>query len=247
VNLAAVLFDLDGTLLDHDTASAAAVTSWLSAYGIPQDDIEAAVPYWQELEQRHYPAWRAGEISFTEQRRRRTRDLFGALGIPVQAEDLDAVFTQYLADYEAAWTAFDDAAPALQRIATAGLRIGVLTNGDLAQQTAKLTAIGLIDHCGPVFASSALPAAKPDARAFTEACRRLDSAPATVLMVGDNYEVDILGARAAGLLAIHLNRSAEGSQASYDRIRTLHDLLPGISSLATAQPPTTTTPGEQPA
>jgi putative hydrolase of the HAD superfamily len=107
----------------------------------------------------------------------------------------------------------------------------VLTNGDLAQQTAKLTAIGLIDHCGPVFASSVLPAPKPDARAFTEACLRLDCAPATVLMVGDNYEVDVLGARAAGMPAIHLDRS-EGVRASHDRINTLQDLLPAISSLA---------------
>jgi len=56
-----------------------------------------------------------------------------------------------------------------------------------------------------------LPAAKPDRRAFTEACRRIDANPAQVLMVGDNYETDILGARAAGLSAIHPDRSAERS------------------------------------
>ncbi len=229
MRLTAVLFDLDGTLLDHQAASIAAVNSWLASYGISQTEIEAVVPYWFELEQRHYSAWRAGEISFHEQRRRRTRDFFHAVGITVQARDLDAVFTDYLTGYEAAWTAFDDAAPALHRIAATGLRIGVLTNGDHAQQTAKLAAIGLIDHCGPVLASSVLPAAKPDPRAFTEACSRLGADPARALMVGDNYEIDVLGARAAGLPAVHLDRSAECPEPDSDRISTLRDLLGDIS------------------
>ena len=73
MKLTAVLFDLDGTLLDHDAASAAAIRGWLPGYGIRPDDIEAAIPLWLELEQRHYPAWRAGEISFAEQRDRASR------------------------------------------------------------------------------------------------------------------------------------------------------------------------------
>jgi putative hydrolase of the HAD superfamily len=225
VQLAAVLFDLDGTLLDHEAASTAAVSSWLSSHGASRTDIESAVPLWFELEQRHYPAWCTGEITFQEQRRRRTRDFFLAVGITVRAEDLDAAFAEYLTGYEAAWTAYDDAAPALLRVAAAGLRSGILTNGDQAQQTAKLVTIGLIDHCGPVFSSSVLPAQKPDHRAFTEACRRLGVDPARVLMVGDNYEVDILGARAAGLSAIHLDRLAEHPETNNERISTLHDLL----------------------
>jgi putative hydrolase of the HAD superfamily len=44
-------------------------------------------------------------------------------------------------------------------------------------------------------------------------------------MVGDNYELDVLAARAAGLSAIHLDRSADRSEPAGDRISTLHDLL----------------------
>jgi putative hydrolase of the HAD superfamily len=45
-------------------------------------------------------------------------------------------------------------------------------------------------------------------------------------MVGDNYEIDILGARAAGLSAIHLDRSARHPGPDRERISTLNDLLP---------------------
>lgn len=246
MKLTAVLFDLDRTLVDHDAATLAAFSSWLAGYGMPGDDIPAAYACWQELERRYHGAWQAGEISFTQQRRLRTRDLFATAGIPLQAGDLDAVFGQYLAGYRAAWTAFEDAAPALRRVAAAGLRAGVLTNGDQAQQTDKLRATGLLPHCGPVLALSELPAAKPDPRAFTAACRALGSDPATVLMVGDDYEADILGARAAGLPAVHLDRASACSAADHDCITTLGDLRPepalqpasqaGEQSMASASP-----------
>lgn len=224
-HLVAVLFDLDGTLLDHEAATVAALRAWLPSYGLRPDEIEAVIPVWLDLEERHYPAWRAGQISFQEQRRRRIADFLPVMGRTVQADRLDAVFAEYLVRYEAAWAAFDDAAPALRRIAAAGLQVAVLTNGDQAQQTAKLAATRLLDLCGPVFASSQLPAAKPDRRAYIEACRRLHADPGQTLMVGDNYDLDVLAARAAGLSAVHLDRSADRTEPPSDRITTLHDLL----------------------
>jgi putative hydrolase of the HAD superfamily len=97
-HLAAVLFDLDGTLVDHQAATAAALRAWLPSYGLRQEDIEAAIPVWCGLEQQH-PAWQAGQISFAEQRRRRIRDFLPAIGQVVQAGQLDAVFAGYLTCY----------------------------------------------------------------------------------------------------------------------------------------------------
>jgi putative hydrolase of the HAD superfamily len=234
-HLAGVLFDLDGTLVDQRGAASAALHAWLPSYGLSTEDIEALVPLWFDLERLHYPAWLAGEITFQEQRRRRLRAFLPAAGMTVRRDQLDAVFADYLACYKGAWTAFDDAAPALRRVASAGLRVGVLTNGDQAQQTAKLSATGLVGLCGPVFASSALSAAKPDRRSYLEACHRLGVSPGDVLMVGDNYELDVLAPRAAGLLAIHLDRSPAGSAVAADSIGSLHDLFP--AACAAKEPP----------
>lgn len=224
-DLACVLFDLDGTLVDQEGAAVAALHAWLPSYGLSADDIQALIPLWFELEQRHYPTWLAGEITFQEQRRRRLQDFMPAVSTTIRLDQPDTLFAEYLACYKAAWTAFDDAAPALQRVAAAGLQVAVLTNGDQAQQTAKLRATGLLALSGPVFASSALPAGKPDRRAYFEACRRLRLTPGQVLMVGDNYELDVVPARAAGLAAVHLDRSLVGPAATGDPIGSLHDLL----------------------
>ncbi|MFT4218702.1 MAG: HAD family hydrolase [Micropruina sp.] len=90
------------------------------------------------------------------------------------------------------------------RAFASGCRVGVLTNGDEGQQREKLAAIGLLRPDLRVFASSTLGCAKPEARAFELACGGLATAPSQTVMVGDDRVKDVLGARAAGLHAIHL-------------------------------------------
>jgi putative hydrolase of the HAD superfamily len=57
-----------------------------------------------------------------------------------------------------------------------------------------------------VFASSALPAAKPDPRSYLAACAALGADPAATLMVGDSLRHDVVGAQRAGLQARLLDR-----------------------------------------
>jgi putative hydrolase of the HAD superfamily len=169
-------------------------------------------------------------VSHQGQRRARTSDFLAGLGIALPGdtdsstapvETLDTMFSGYLAAYTKAWRAYDDAIPTLCRVRDAGLAVAVLTNGDQAQQTAKLRATGLLDLCGPVLASSALPAAKPSKVAYDAVCEALDRSPDQLLMVGDNLDADVLGARAAGFHAVHLDRSRPTGP---DSIGTLHDL-----------------------
>lgn len=226
-----VLLDLDGTLIDHDGAVSAALHAWLPSYGLSHDKITAATPLWLDLRHRHYQAWQSRQVTFREQRRRTVNEFASAIGMPVRLDQLDALFAEYLAYFEAAWTAFEDAAPALRRIASARLQVAVLTNGDHAQQTAKLKVTGLYDLCGPVFTSSELPAPKPDPRSYLTVCRLLQVTPCRALMVGDDYELDVAAARAAGLQAIHLDRSPAGTAVTADSIRSLDELLANQQNL----------------
>lgn len=222
--LDAVVLDLDGTLLDHDAAALAGLATLLDALDVP-DAPEAWVAEWCRLEDRHYPAWRDGLISFPEQRRLRLRDFLPLVDRPAPDDaELDQVFDRYLEGYERGWVAFPDALPAVQRLRREGLRIAVLTNGDHEQQTAKLRAIGLLDLCGPVIASSRTGAPKPDPRAYAAACAAVGASPEAVLMVGDNHDLDVLAPRAAGLRAVHLDRHCTHPAPEQERITTLGDL-----------------------
>jgi putative hydrolase of the HAD superfamily len=96
---------------------------------------------------------------------------------------------------------FEDALAALDRLATRYTLLA-LTNGN-----ADLSRIAGL---APLFKGSVtardLGVAKPDARIFHHACGRLGHAPADVLHVGDDFDLDVAGALAAGLQAAWVRR-----------------------------------------
>jgi len=220
VKLRGVLLDLDGTLVDHESAAAAGLRGWLPAIGLVP--TETAIARWAEMQETHLAAWRDGRISFAEQRRRRLRDFLGTRGTDAE---LDELFAGYLTHYEDAWRAFDDAAEALTALAAAGLATAVLTNGSRGQQLRKLSRTGLADRVGPVFSVDDLGVAKPHAEAFLKSCARWGYAPGEVLSVGDDHALDVLGARAAGLSAVHLDRHGRGPAGEAHRLTSLRELV----------------------
>lgn len=221
--LAAVAFDLDGTLFDHYGASRRAVRAWLPT--LSGDDSPELVDAWFAAERRHFPAWRDGQVSFAEQRRRRLREILDLLGLPPRsADDLDALFDEYLAVYRGEWRAFDDVAAAYEAVAAAGLRTAILTNGPEELQRAKIDGIGLAGRVGPVVTAEGLGVAKPYVGAYDGLCAALGLVPQQVMYVGDDYDLDVAGARAAGVRAIHLDRDGAGPEGEHARITTLDEL-----------------------
>jgi len=97
---------------------------------------------------------------------------------------------------------FPGALAALERLA-ARFPIAALTNG-----TADLSRIGIRQHFVFQLGAREHGVAKPDASIFLSACERLGLAPAQVLHVGDDPEMDVLGAHRAGLRSVWINRDA---------------------------------------
>lgn len=89
-------------------------------------------------------------------------------------------------------TLFDDALPALQRLAVR-FPILALTNGN-----ADLERIGLASYFVGCLSARDFGRGKPHADFFYAGCAELGFAPATVLHVGDDWALDIEGAHAAG-------------------------------------------------
>ena len=223
----AVVFDLDDTLFDHASSTRHALEDWLRALGVPV--APSLATEWTKLEARHFEAWRAGAISFEEQRRRRLRDFLPLLGRPVGADaELDSVFAGYLHCYEESWRAFDDTRPALDALAAAGLVLAVLTNGTAAQQRAKVERIGVADQLATVVTSEEIGVAKPAPRAYLHTCRLIGSEPTRTLHVGDRHDLDVVAARAAGLPALHPDRLGTHQEPPDGRLRSLAELAPRL-------------------
>ncbi|WP_022881513.1 HAD family hydrolase [Gryllotalpicola ginsengisoli] len=212
---AVVLFDLDGTLFDHPTAFARGILAHLRSLGEPYtvDDPAETVAAWQLAEDRHYERYLAGELDYDGQRIARAREFTARFG--VTGLDDDALldwFAGYHRDYREAWSAYDDALPALDALEEAlpGVRFGIITNGELALQLRKVRLIGAADRMAEVIASGDVGAAKPDPAIFAHAVERFGVPPADAVYVGDKLRVDALGAADAGLRAVWIDRGEVG-------------------------------------
>lgn len=227
-----VLFDLDGTLVDHESAAADAVVAALA----DMDGAEGVEPaalgrLWVEIEHAAMDRYLAGEIGFQEQRRLRVARLRAELGLPAWTdEQADEWFTGYLREYERAWRTYPDALPALERLRRERpeAALGVVTNGNGQQQRRKLAQTGLAALMPTVVVSGEVGVAKPDPEIFQIACRRLGLPPQEVAYVGDRHQTDALAAKAAGLRGIWLDRGGEkGADPGVPVIASLAD-LPGV-------------------
>ena len=219
---AAIIFDLDGTLVDDEHAVEIAPETFRSQYRewlpMSSQDLKRQ---WMALLDLHFGRYLAGEISMQEQRRARLRDVFET-AIPVLPDKhADEMFAVYERAYRQAWIPFSDAVPALAALTP--FRLAVLTNGNLALQVEKLQNAGLLEYFTDVFASSEIGFAKPHPEAFQEACRRLGIEPGRCIYIGDNLKTDAEGSFAAGLVSVWLNRVPSGGVPS-EGIPIIHSL-----------------------
>ncbi|MTH68954.1 HAD-IA family hydrolase [Agromyces bracchium] len=226
----------------HREAVAAGIVLHLRERGYAADEA-AARALWHELEERHYHAYLAGELSFEGQRRARAAEFALAHGDPLDDESAGAWFATYFERYRESWALHDDAMPAFEEIERTlpGVRFGIITNGEPDFQRAKLVRLGLeVGHPGRIehlVASGAEGVTKPDRRIFEVALERFaeDGAVSGAAFIGDRLRTDAIGAAEAGLIGVWLNRSGErpgepeatdAAAAGVLEIRTLAELAP---------------------
>lgn len=210
----AVLYDLDGTLVDHEHAARAGVDAWCRSLGMPEGQWDR----WSEIEGRWFTRFENGEVSHLGQRIGRCREFLGRPELD-ETEALD-LYEFYLAVYRENWRAFPDAGPSLDTALAAGLKVGILTNGARVMQQAKMESTGLWRAGMIMCATVEIGAPKPQPEAYLGALQQLGATPEETVMIGDSWANDVEGARKVGMTAIHLARTGvpAGSISSLDEI-----------------------------
>ena len=204
----AVLFDLDDTLFDHQYCYRAALQAIYDHFeplrAKPFTDLETL--YQNILETFHTQAV-AGKISLEEARRLRIQAIFVDYGMDISLDDAQRIDeTHYRHTYMKARRAVPGAQQLLATLRERELKIGIITNHVLTEQTDKLVAIGLTDYTDVVIAAGEVGVSKPDPHIFQILLDSLNCQPHDVVLVGDSWNADIIGAKRAGIRAIWLNR-----------------------------------------
>lgn len=127
------------------------------------------------------------------------------------------------------WRAYDDVAPAFTRLRSRGVAVGIISNWDTRLERV-LGGLGLGGLVDTVVSSAVVGLHKPDPRIFELACRRLEVEPERCAHVGDHYYSDVVGAMAAGLRPVLIDRHGVGLTApDISCLTTLDDLEEALS------------------
>ena len=203
-----VLLDVDDTLVDTRGAFQASVEAVWRTYlpHVPAERVPEMVALWRRDPHGRYRAYTRGELAYDEQRRLRADELHRAFGgPPVDEAAYPAWVEVFWGTFERSWRAHDDARPTVDALRAAGLRVGAVTNAAREIQDRKLAVCGLADV--PVLVTvESFGVGKPDPRVFQEGSRLLGTAPGRTAYVGDELDVDALGAVRAGLHGVWLDR-----------------------------------------
>jgi 2-phosphoglycolate phosphatase len=177
----AVLFDLDGTLIDSAPDLAGAANDLRAAHGLP------AMPYAQLR-----PMVGTG-----------ARGMIGtAFGITPADADFERLRDAFLARYEQhlllRTRVFDEMLPVLAQLAAVGLPWGIVTNKARRFAEPVVEGLGLRARAGVLVCGDTTPHAKPHPEPLWEAARRLGVPAPQCVYVGDDLR-DVQAGRAAGM------------------------------------------------
>lgn len=217
-DIRAVLFDLDGTLIDSAPDLGVAADKMRVDRGMPSLPLE-----------RYRPMAGAG-----------ARGMLGvAFGITPEHPDYAALREEFFVNYENCMTertyVFQGIAELITQLLGQGLAWGVVTNKSMRFTQPLTQRISLFATASAVVAGDSTPHAKPHPEPLLEAARQLRLEPARCIYVGDD-ERDVLAGLAAGMGTVAATYGYLGSNANtllwgaHAHIHSPLELLPLLKS-----------------
>jgi HAD superfamily hydrolase (TIGR01549 family) len=224
-----LFFDLDDTLLDHTGAEGRAQKEMFAAFGTLFGGMAFAdwLGTYRVANARLWAAYGRAEIGREELHRRRFADPLSSFGLDVGAAG--EVGAAYLERYRKAWRLNEGADELLAAAAELG-EVGILSNGFRELQRAKIARFELERWVRHVVLSEEVGAMKP-ARAIFDAavraaCGEEGGDGRRKLYLGDHFETDVLGARAAGWFPVLFNPGRVPLPAPVLHVARLTDAIP---------------------
>ena len=201
-----ILFDLDHTLWDTEANSDLALTELFLAerlydYGIPS--VEEFIPIYKQINNQFWVDYSVGKI--TKQTLRYKRFHLCLLHFGIKDYKLSYRLSDIYSEIAPRKTnLIPNALEALQYLAPK-YNLAILTNGFSETQSVKVQSAGLDAYLKQIITAEEAGYKKPSIEIFEYALRKLNSKSTTTLMIGDNLQADILGAKAANIDQVFFN------------------------------------------
>ena len=180
----AIVFDLDGTLIDSVPDVRAAMNRVLTSQGHPEISLDQALTLVGE-----------GARAMVE----KAMALGGTPAPEARLDDLVADYIGYYRRYPVVHTRiYPGVIAVLDSLAQRGVRLGICTNKPLVMTELVLRTLGLDKYFGGVASGDSVPHRKPDGRHVEHTLKLMGAGKARAVMVGDS-ETDVAAGKDAGL------------------------------------------------
>jgi HAD superfamily hydrolase (TIGR01549 family) len=221
----AVFFDLDDTLFDHRYAAHCALKDLQERHpDLRKYPLEFLSREDFRLLGEKQTLVLAGILSVAESRIQRMQGLFASCGIWINSDEAKHFADHRQTIYRKMRRAVPGANPLLQML-KGRVQIGIVTNNFTAEQKDKLDACGLTEFIDVLVTSERRDTPSRIPRIFEMALEQAHCSALEAVMIGDSWEMDIVGANNAGIRSIWFNREGE-VQAAHPSVVEITSLEP---------------------
>lgn len=223
-----IFFDLDHTLWDFETNAYLVLEQLYHAHNLEGRGVSSFKDFHRVYMVHNDKLWdrfRKGYITRNDLRSKRFR--LTLLDFKIGDEKLcEALGSQFLEQLPTQTALFPHAKEVLEYLAAKNYPIHMITNGFEEVQYLKMRSSGIDHFFTHVITSESAGSLKPYKEIFDYAVMKAGATTDTSIMIGDALEIDILGARNAGIDQVYFNNlvPATGELKPTYVINSLHEL-----------------------
>ena len=215
-----ILFDLDDTLWDFKANSRIAMCEIFNDYKLINffDSFESFYDIYMVKNHQLWEQYAKGEV--TKEYLSLERFLYPLRTVGIENKTLAKQLGEDFLQRTTLQTQLvDGALDLLNYLKAKNYTLSIISNGFVEVQYTKLRQSGLLPYFSHIFLSEEIGYQKPDIRFFQTVLHKLCAKNTESVVIGDNFQTDIEGAKTANIHSIFYNKTAS----------ELSDVLPDIS------------------
>jgi len=222
-----IFFDLDGTLWDIQTNSKLALREIFFELFPEQHEMQFDNFYksYQKWNERLWTAYRKNQITKEQLRTSRFEKALSSAKLPFNSHVIENMAGSFLERCPALPNLMPGAKELLDHCAHR-YKIHIITNGFKEVQEIKMQSSGILHYFEHFFYSEDVGVKKPHPEIFHKALEKCQCSTKDVLMIGDDWGADIIGARNVGIDQVYYNpKTIADRRHNYIPTYHIHHLL----------------------
>ncbi len=221
-NINDIFWDLDHTLWDFDRNSDLTIFKILKNNNI-KVDVPLFLKVYHPINRKYWELYRENKVSKSHLRFYRLSDTFNELNVEVSEKlirKLSVDYINHLSDFN---YLIPNAITILEKFRS-NYNMHIITNGFKEVQKKKLKKSGLLKYFKTITISEDVGFKKPSKEIFFHAITKASAQIEKSVMIGDNFNADIIGAKRMGIKAIYYNFHKTSEQ-QLEGVIKINDLL----------------------